>query len=361
MRARYRGRRPTPHRITAIIALGTIGTLAASASACARQAELDRVGVVVQPPNQTSMRQSGRLLVANQRSANASIIDLASGTVTTVAVGEGPHEAAISPDGLWGVVTVYGQQTPGNQLAIVDMARGEVVRLVDLGDYRRPHDVVFLPGSSSRVAVTSEASRNVVVADIARGTVEANVGTQAQGSHMLALAADGRTLFTANIPAGSVSQLDLTARSFVREIAVAPVTEGIAITPDGSEVWVGSNQAGTVSIIDVANGSVVATIDDLGVPYRIAISPDGRWAVIPDPQGNRVHIADVAGRRVVATVDGMTSPRGTDIAPDNRTAFVTSGPEGAVYVIDLVTREIIARHGVGISPDGVGWGPGGGS
>jgi YVTN family beta-propeller protein len=301
--------------------------------------------------------RTGILLVANQQSASATLIDLATGSSTEIPVGAGPHEAAISPDGRWGVVTVYGTgPAPGNQLAIIDIARRAVARMVDLGEYRRPHDVVFLPGSSTRVAVTSEASQRIVIADIARGSVEATVETQAPGSHMLALAADGATLFTANVPAGGVSQLDLAGRRFVRQIAVAPATEGIAITPDGREVWVGSNTAGTVTVITAATGRIATTIPDLGMPYRITISPDGRWALVPDPTGNRVHVIDVARRRPLGEIRGIGSPRGVEIGADNRTAFITLGPEGEVVVADLVERTVLARHKVGAAPDGVGWG-----
>jgi YVTN family beta-propeller protein len=142
----------------------------------------------------------------------------------------------------------------------------------------------------------------------------------------------------------------------VRQIPVAPQTEGIAITPDGREVWVGSNQAGTVTVIETATGRTAATIPDLGMPYRVTISPDGKWALIPDPPGNRVHVIDVAARKPTGVITGIGSPRGVDIAADNRTAFITLGPEGEVVVADIVERTVIARHKVGAAPDGVGWG-----
>ena len=302
------------------------------------------------------MVQTGVLLVANQQSADASIIDLESGDERRLQVGQGPHETAISPDGLLGVVTVYGAQVPGNTLAIIDMRVRVVTRTIDLGTFRRPHDVAFLPGSNSRVIVTSEAARRIVEVDIVTGTVTGQVETGAAGSHMLALADDGRTLFSANLGAGNISQLDLGDRAFVRHITVGPRPEGIAITPDGREVWVGSNEAGTISVVETAGGSVVATIPGLGMPYRITISPDGKWAAVPDPEGNRVHVLDITTRRVLGEIAVGGSPRGVEIARDNRTAFVTLGPEGAVVVADLQTRRILGRYGVGTAPDGVAWG-----
>lgn len=301
--------------------------------------------------------QAGVLLVANQRSASASIVDLATGTVTSIDVGEGPHEAAISADGRWGVVTIYGASTPGNQLAVVDMSRRAIVRMIDLGNYRRPHDLTFLPGSTTRVAVTSEASQRVIEVDLPSGTVVGEVDTRANGSHMLALAADGRTMFTANMGGSSASQLDFAGRTFVRLVPMPPRPEGIAITPDGREVWVGSNDSGTVAVVETATGNIAATIRDLGMPYRITMSPDGSRAAIPDPPRKRVLVLDVGGRRVLGDILPPGEPRGVDIGPDNRTAFVTLGPEGMVVVVDLDDRSVLSRHTVGASPDGVGWGP----
>src|SRR5690349_20173755 len=139
---------------------------------------------------------SGTVLVANQQSASATIIDLAARAETTIDVGVGPHEAAISPDGRWGVITIYGTQTPGNSLAVIDLAAKKVVRSIDLGEYRRPHGAAFFPGSTTTVAVTSEASQNVVVVDISAGKILSTVPTHHPGSHMLGITADGKHLFT---------------------------------------------------------------------------------------------------------------------------------------------------------------------
>jgi DNA-binding beta-propeller fold protein YncE len=75
------------------------------------------------------------------------------------------------------------------------------------------------------------------------------MNTQACASHMVVITGDGTRAFTSDIGAGAVSELNLTAKSLVRVIPVAPRVEGVAVTPDGSEVWAGSNTNGTVSVI----------------------------------------------------------------------------------------------------------------
>ncbi|MGH7712113.1 MAG: YncE family protein [Gemmatimonadaceae bacterium] len=304
-----------------------------------------------------SVVSTGTLLVANQRSASATLIDLSSGVARSIPVGEGPHEAAISPNGRVGVVTIYGAQTPGNELAVIDIPSGAVTRTISLGAYTRPHGVVFVPGSNERVVVTSEASQNIVLVDVSRGIVEEAIGTLAQVSHMVGVTANGQRAFTANIVSGSVSEFDLRERRLIRAIPVGPRSEGIGVAPDGSTVWAGSNTEGTVSVIDVAAGKVVSTLQGFQLPYRIAISANGALAIICDPQGDKIHVADVAQRKVLWSLDALGSPRGVSISPDASTAFITLNGDRSVAVVDLAARKLIKKFPVGDSPDGVAYGP----
>lgn len=97
--------------------------------------------------------KSGFVLVANQQSASASLIDLSTDTAKVIQVGTGPHEAVIAPSGRVGVVTIYGTQPAGNQLAVIDIPAGTVRRTISLGEFTRPHGANFMPGDESRVVV----------------------------------------------------------------------------------------------------------------------------------------------------------------------------------------------------------------
>ena len=82
--------------------------------------------------------RSGFVLVANQQSASASLIDLRTDQARTIQVGAGPHEAVIAPSGRVGVVTIYGVGgAPGNQLAVIDVPAGTVTKTISLGEYTR--------------------------------------------------------------------------------------------------------------------------------------------------------------------------------------------------------------------------------
>jgi YVTN family beta-propeller protein len=302
--------------------------------------------------------RAGFVIVANQQSASISLIDLKTDTAKVIAVGDGPHEAVIAPSGRIAVVTIYGiGGAPGNGLAVIDIAKGVVTNTISLGQYTRPHGANFLAGDETRVAVTSEATQNVVVVNLAEGKVEYAIPTGAAGSHMVAVTADGKRGFTSNIGGGSVTEVDIPGKSNVRTIAVAPRVEGIAVTPDGSAVWAGSNTNGTVSIIDTKTGTIAATLSGFKLPYRLAMSHDGKIAIICDPQGDALHVADVVQRKVIWKLEGIGSPRGVNIAPDGKSAFVTLAADDTMGVIDMEARKLTRKVKVEKSPDGVWYGP----
>jgi YVTN family beta-propeller protein len=302
--------------------------------------------------------KSGHILVANQQSASASIVDLATNTITHIPVGNGPHEAAISPDGKWGFISVYGVGGPngaGNQIAVIDMAEKKVARMIDLGQYTRPHAVVPVAGSPLKLIVTSETTQNIITVDAEKGVVLTAIPTGAAGSHMVAVSADGKRAFTANIRPGTMTAIDLVTGKATGLAQVATQTEGLATTPDGNEVWMGSNDAGTVSVVNTVSMKVDTVLGGFGMPYRMGVSPDRKLALIVEAQGNRVSVIDVKTRKPLGIVDVGGSPRGVAISPDSRTAFVTLGPENAVVVVDLASRTVVARHAVQTAPDGVAY------
>ena len=310
-------------------------------------------------PDTTRAPEGALLLVANKQEASLSIIDLGSGKLAgTVPTGQGPHEVAVTSDGRWAVVANYGAQTPGNSLTVVDLRARSVARTIDLAEYRRPHGIVVLPGDSL-VAVTSEVSRSAIIVSLTGG-VRSAIPTSAQGSHMVAVTADGKRGYTANVGSGSITELDLETRMPLRSLPVAARTEGIGVTPDGREVWVGSNDANTVTIIDTRTWKPVDTLPAPGLPYRIAISPDGGTAVVPAPMAGVIRVFDVATRKERAAVSfgGGNAPEGagpvgSTITTDSRYAFVALQGTNEAAMVDLASGKEITRYATGAGPDGI--------
>jgi DNA-binding beta-propeller fold protein YncE len=299
---------------------------------------------------------TGTLVVTNKTPSTATIIDVASGaTLATLPTGNGPHEIVLTADGRTAIVSDYGAQQPGSTLTVIDLLAKQVARTISLGEYRRPHGLVLLPGDSL-VAVTSETHRALLLVRVATGEIAKAITTNQNGSHMVGVTADGRRGWTGNIGSNTVSELDLVQGTVLRQIPVPAQPEAINVTPDGKEVWVGSNATGLVSIVDPASGAVRTAADGFGWPYRVLYSPDGALVLMPDFRRDEVRVVERVSRRELGRVlfPGK-GPQGITYAPDGRHAFVSLSNGAAVAVIDVARRMSVGEIPAGQTPDGVAY------
>lgn len=311
-----------------------------------------------------SAQPDGTLLVLNKADDTAQFISQPSGkTVATRATGDGPHEAAVSPDGRWAVAANYEDRT-ASTLAVYDARTAEPVRTIDLGESRSPHGLAFV-GDTSVLAVTCEGSAQLLLVDIEAGEVEARIGTDARGSHMVAVTPDGSRAFVANIPDGTVSAIDIAERSLLGVVATGPGAEGIDITPDGREVWVTNRAADSVSIIDAETLEVLETVRCAGFPIRCKSTPDGSRVLVSCATTGEVAVFDRDSREETDRVPvldieagGGLGPIGVLITPDGSHAFVANSSHREVVLIDLGELRVVSRIETGNVPDGLAFIPG---
>jgi DNA-binding beta-propeller fold protein YncE len=298
---------------------------------------------------------TGTLVVTNKTPSTATVIDVASGrTLATIPTGNGPHEIALSSDGRFAVVTDYGGQ-PRRTLTVIDLPTLRVARTIDLGTYTSPHGIVFLPGDSL-VAVTSEASRNLVLVNPIAGAVRSAIATEGAGSHMVGVTGNGALAYTGNIGSNTVSELDLRTGKFTRSWNVPAQPEAINVTPDGKEVWVGSNATAVVSVINVASGTVTTVAEGVKWPYRVLFTPDVNTVLLPDLRGEELRFLDRASKRELARLPFTgAGPQGITITPDGRYVFQSLSTQSRVAVIDMRTRAVVGHLAAGDTPDGVAY------
>jgi DNA-binding beta-propeller fold protein YncE len=323
---------------------------------------------IVIPAMLGAQMPTGTIVSANMTANTASVVDIATGELrATYETGEGPHEVAISHDGRWAVVSVYGNRNSvGHSLLVLDLTGDAAPRSIEMGELKRPHGMRFLPGDA-KLVVTSEATQRVALVDFLKGTVDTTVSTGQATTHMVVIDAAGKRAFTTNIRAKSVSVIDLVRDSLMRTIDAGEQIEGVAITPDASEVWTGANDAKVVLVFNPATGERIARIEGFGMPYRMSITPDGATAVVSDPGAERVIIVDAKTHRIRQALDMTTlagvsgdeaahpSPQGVILSRDGRFAFVTLKALGKVAVIDVAAGRVVKLLTVGGGSDGVGY------
>lgn len=318
--------------------------------------------------------QAATLVVANKAEATVSLVDLESGQMrATLPTGEGPHEVAVSPDGRLALVSNYGtRQAPGSTLTLLDVAAAQVVRTIDLGEYRRPHGLAWL-ADNQRAVVTAEGNKALLVIDALGGGILFALTTGQEVSHMVALTPDGSRAFVANIGSGSLTAVDLERRQVLASIPTGAGAEGVAVTPDGRQVWVTNRAADTVTVLDAAYLEVLATLPAPSFPIRAVATPDGAHVLVTAARSGDIKVFEVASRRLARAVTlevaasetsgrlfgdtfGSSSvPIGILVTPDGRRAFVAHANADVISVVDLATWQRVGSLRAGKEPDGMGY------
>jgi DNA-binding beta-propeller fold protein YncE len=312
------------------------------------------------------------LLVVRKSEAAVDFVDPGSGArLATVAVGHGPHEISVAPDGRLAAVSNYGtREQPGSTLSIVDLEQPRELHRIGLEPHSRPHGVAWF--APDRVAVTVEGSGHLLVVDPRTGGIVSAIATGQDVSHMVAVDGGGRRAYVTNIGSGTTTALDLVAGRKLGDVATGAGSEALALTPDGRELWVAARAAGQLAIVDTATLGIRATLPLPGIPIRIAITPDGRTALVSCAGSSEVvaldvasraerarHVVDVApvagteSRAMARLAPGSALPIGLLVGRGGSEVFVAVTMADAVLRLDAATLAALGRIDIGGEPDGL--------
>ncbi len=319
-----------------------------------------------------AVAQRGTLVVLNKSEATCSLLSLPSGKiVATLPTGDGPHEVAVSPDGRTAVVSNYGRRGhPGHTLTVIDIPARKVVKTIDLGEYRSPHGIVYLP-DGRRVLVTCEGNKKLLMVNVAAAKVEAAISTGQKVSHMVVVSPRLQRAFVANIGSGTVTAIDVAKRRKIKDIATGRGSEGIALSPDEKELWVTNRADDNVAIVDPVALKIVAKLQTGKMPIRVKFTPDGRYALVSNARSGDVSVysvrrrrelrripmqvkaaADTSGRLFAGRMTGPV-PVGVLIPPSGKRAFIANTNADQITVIDLEKWKVVGRLQAGREPDGM--------
>lgn len=317
-----------------------------------------------------SAAHANTLVVVNKGDNDVSLIDAQTGvTRARVPVQEGPHEVAISPDGLRALVTNYGRSQPGASVSLLDIARAQVVATHSIAPHAWPHGIAWT-GQTAWITTEDDRSHGSLIAvDPVDGTMTQSIPTGQALSHMLALHPDGRRAFVTNIASDSVSVLDRSTGTLEMLVGTKRAPEGLAVSPDGRELWVASQDSARIQVFDTETLQLKEEFPAANRPIRIAFTPDGRRALVVCARSMDLLVFDTATRGQVARVQfdhegakgwsyGNVPSVGAVIASsDSQRAYVSLVSARRVAEVDLASFEILRLIPTGRQPDGLGWSP----
>jgi YVTN family beta-propeller protein len=300
---------------------------------------------------------AAQLLVLNKE-GNVAVIDPATQKILGKGpTGDGPHEVVSTTDGKLAVATNYGSgQAPGHTLSVIDIATFQEIHRVDLSPQTRPHGLFAADG---KVYFTCEGTKTVGRYDPSTNRVDWVLGTGQDGTHMVALSRDGKTIFTSNIGSGSISIFEHSGNPGDWHQSVVKVgrgAEGFDLSPDEKELWAANAGDGTVSIIDIAGRKVAQTFPvDAKRSNRLKFTPDGKRVLISDLTTGNLLVLDAASRKEIKRIKIGTGIAGILVSPDGSKAYIGATPDNYVGVVDLKTLEMSGKISTGKGPDGMDW------
>jgi YVTN family beta-propeller protein len=305
---------------------------------------------------------AGLLLVANKGDDTLSIVDPVLGVQLDAVQEDGRtgHEVAVSPDGRRAYVPIYGSAgvgqpgTNGHMIRVIDIDKRSIVGTIDFGKGVRPHRPVFGP-KNGLLYVTTELNEAVTIIDPDTLKIIGSVPTGEAQSHMLAISSDGSRGYTANVKPGSVSVLDLNARTLIATIPIAPVVQRISISTDDRWVFTADETKLRLVVIDTATNAISASIPLPGLGFGTAPTPGGKWLLVALPAIQMVGVVDLSTMKVVRKIDVPKAPQEILVRPDGAVAYVSCDASKQVAVIDLADWKVTKLIDVGPVADGLAW------
>jgi YVTN family beta-propeller protein len=206
---------------------------------------------------------------------------------------------------------------------------------------------------------TAEVNRAVARYDPATNKLDWLMGTGQNGTHMIAMTADQKRIYTTNVGSDTITAFDFNAvppaGSKITQIPVGKQPEAIDLSPDGKEVWVGLNIDGGVDIVDTTTLKVAERIKLGSRPYRIKFSPDGKQVLVTLLATKEILIFDAATRKELKRLKLESTPVGIAYAPDGKTVYLSVAEPDAVVKVDLEKMVVAGRVETGTGPDGVAY------
>ncbi|OEJ30050.1 YncE family protein [Streptomyces subrutilus] len=273
----------------------------------------------------------------------------------TTAVGGGPEQVAVTPDGSSLYVT-----NAFKYVSAVNIAKKSVTDIPFDKDELSPDllygEAIAPDGKHVYVAVQNPFDGDKVsVIDTATNQVSATIKTSRP--NQVAINPGGKHLYVADSK-GSLSVINTADNQVIATIRLNEAANSMAVTPDGKRLYVTGN-SGTISVVNLVKQKIVRTIPDAGTG-GLTISPNGKRAYVVGVDNKirqgKVSVINLTTDKVTKTIPIGDIPPDTGagryfrpaevaLTPDGKSAYVVGSyghgtPQGTVFAINIATNAV---------------------
>lgn len=271
-----------------------------------------------------------------------------------------PHELLILPQQGKAYVPIYGDGIhgdnphPEHHIAVVDLARQQLIKLIDVSPFKGPHTARL--GANGLIYCCCEESAAVVAIDPHSDTLVGHINVGSDNVHRLATIPGRNQLITENEEDRSLCQVDLngTEGQVIKTLIVPGSVNGIDTSPIRPWVVATSSDAPELFVIDRnhlqlldrvpivghrkggqlvrfrSDGEVLAVIGDFepvasfydkdlnhlftaqvqDKPLDGAFTPDGRYFLVANENSGSISVISLEEGR---TVEHISVPEGCEV------------------------------------------------
>jgi YVTN family beta-propeller protein len=212
------------------------------------------------------------------------VIDLKAGkVVTTIKAGEKAHvrEAVVDPATNRVYVSVFGfpARPAQNGRPAVEAANGQIW-IVD-GKANTVEHVIDNPGTGilglaldaeeNRLFATDMSSHEILAIDLLKREVVAKYPSGGESPINVAIDTKADHLFVANQGSGELTVLNAKDGTLLKSVKTGEGALGVAFHGKTNQVYVSNRKAGTVSVIDATSYEVVSSLPTGTLPQTVAV------------------------------------------------------------------------------------------
>lgn len=310
-----------------------------------------------------TIQTSGKLYVVSKLTEDIQVFNLSTGEeIADIPIDILSHEAIATTDEKKVVATDYGSNE-GNIMKVINTATNEVEKIIDLKEDIRVNGIVAL-SEPQKVAVIDYLNNNLLVVNIATNSIEKQINTEQQKSHLIVVHPNKNIVYVTNIDSGSISVIDLNLSKVIKIIPCGLGRKGIAITPDGSEIWVTNTKLNSITVINTLTNEITDTLKSGQESLKLNFSKDGKYCLIVNATDGVISVYNQQSKTKIKTINlhGKNTlierilyhtPRPVNILmhPNGLYAFVANSNANKIEVIDMKTFKIVSTIGTGKVPD----------
>ncbi|MBB2944647.1 YVTN family beta-propeller protein [Actinoplanes lutulentus] len=284
-------------------------------------------------PDYVAVAPDGRRLYIASGEQTVSVLDVATGTVTSEIPTPGPARfVSFSPDGRYAYVSLWDERDGEvHAVSVVDTDDNTIKKTFPVRT--RPYLAAVTP-DGNWLYVPNHDGHTVTVID-ARRLVQVAEITVPPEPHYVSFSVDGTRAYVADHESNNISVVDTATRRVLTNIDVGHSPHAVEQNPHRPLLMNVNWDDGTVCVIDTTDDTVRRTISVGTQPLALRWSADGRYAYVVNSGSDNVSVIRADTMQVTATLPTGDAPTSIAVLPDGSRGYISNSKAKTLTVLNL--------------------------